>query len=47
MYFYKPMMSYLEFWVYENMDIFLTNDHIWNYLNLNSHISQTNLDICI
>ena len=31
--------------VYENINIFLTNDHIWNYRNLNSHISQTQLDI--
>ena len=31
--------------VYENINIFLSNDHIWNYRNLNSHISQTQLDI--
>ena len=31
--------------VYENIDIVLSHDHIWNYRNLNSHISQTHLDI--
>ena len=31
--------------VYENINIFLSNDHIWNHWNLNSHISQTQLDI--
>ena len=31
--------------VYENINIFLSNDHIWNYRNLNSHISQTHLGI--
>ena len=30
--------------VYEN-NIFLPNDHIWNYQNLISHTSQTPLDI--
>ena len=25
--------------VYENINIFLSNDHIWNYQNLNSPIS--------
>ena len=30
---------------YENIHIFLSNDHIWNDRNLNSHISQTLLDI--
>ena len=32
---------------YENINIFLSNDHIWNYRNLNSHtcISKTHLDI--
>ena len=27
-----------------NINIFLSNDHIWNYWNLNSPISQTQLD---
>ena len=31
--------------VYENINIFLLNEHIWNYRNLNSHISQIDLDI--
>ena len=31
--------------VYENIDIVLLNDHIWNYCNLNGYISQTQLDI--
>ena len=31
--------------VYANIDIFLSNDHIWNYRKLNSHISQTHIDI--
>ena len=31
--------------VYENINIFLSNDHIWNYRNLNSHISEIQLDI--
>ena len=31
--------------VYENIDIILSNDHIWNYRNLNSHISQTHIAI--
>ena len=30
----------IEF-VYENNNIFLSNDHIWNNRNLDSHISQT------
>ena len=29
---------------YENSNIFLSNDHIWNYRNLNSYISQIHLD---
>ena len=33
--------------VYESMNFFLPNDHIWNYRNLNSHISQTHQDILI
>ena len=31
--------------VYENINSFLSNDRIWNYQNLNSHISQTHFDI--
>ena len=31
--------------VYENSNIFLSNDHIWNNQNLDSHISQTHSDI--
>ena len=31
--------------VYENINICLSNDHIWNYRNLNSHIFQTHSDI--
>ena len=31
--------------IYENINIFLSNDHFWNYQNLNSRISQTQLDI--
>ena len=31
--------------VYENINIFLSNDHIWNYRNLNGHISQTHIDV--
>ena len=30
---------------YENINIFLSNDHVWNYRNLNSHISQTHIDV--
>ena len=33
--------------VYENINIFLSNDHIWNYRNLNSLISETQLDIVL
>ena len=32
-------------YIYENIHIFLSNDNIWNYWNLNSPISQTQLDI--
>ena len=34
---------------YENINIFLTNDHrsIWNYRTLNSHISQSHFIIDI
>ena len=31
--------------VYENINTFLSNDHTWNHQNLNSHISQTHIDI--
>ena len=31
--------------VYENINIFLSNYHIWNYQNLNSHNSQTHWGI--
>ena len=31
--------------VYENINMFLSNDHIWNYRNLNRHISQLQIDI--
>ena len=31
--------------VYENNNIFLSNDHILNNRNLDSHISQTHSDI--
>ena len=31
--------------VYENNNIFLSNDHIWNNRNLDSQISQTHADI--
>ena len=30
---------------YDNINIFLSNDHIWNYRNLNSPISKTQLGI--
>ena len=33
--------------IYENNNIFLSNYHIWNYRNLNSHISQTHWDILL
>ena len=32
---------------YENINCFLFNDHIWNYGNLNSHNSQTRIDILL
>ena len=38
------MLSHLTIWSLF-MNIFLSNDHIWNYQNLNSHISQAHLDI--
>ena len=31
--------------VSENINIILSNDHIWNYRNLTNHISQTHIDI--
>ena len=34
----------IEF-VYENINIHFSNYHIWNYRNLNNHISQAHLDI--
>ena len=35
-----------NFWfVYENNNIFLSNDHIWYNRNLDSHISRTHSDI--
>ena len=36
---------YIFEFAYENINIFVSNDHIWNYRNLNSHTSQTHLHI--
>ena len=27
--------------IYENMNVFVSNDHIWNYQSLNSHTVMT------
>ena len=37
--------SYNFGFVYENNNIFLSNDHIWNNRHLDSHISQIHSDI--
>ena len=34
----KSMLPYLQFCVYENINLFLSDDHIWNYRNLKAYL---------